>query len=37
VTNIFFARPEDYVKAVQRIYHVSGASSFIDLPVVPAH
>jgi putative CocE/NonD family hydrolase len=37
VSNIFFAKPEDYVRAVQRIYHVSGASSFIDLPVVPAH
>ena len=37
VTNIFFAKPEDYVKAVQRIYHVTGASSFIDLPVVPAN
>jgi predicted acyl esterase len=35
VTNIFFAEPEDYVKAVQRIYHANGASSFIDLPVVP--
>src|ERR1700733_2298205 len=35
VTNIFFAKREDYVKAVQRIYHVSGAFSFIDLPVVP--
>jgi uncharacterized protein len=34
VTNIFFAKPEDYVSAVQRIYHATGASSFIDLPVV---
>jgi len=30
VPNIFFARPSDYVKATQRIYH----SSYIDLPVV---
>jgi putative CocE/NonD family hydrolase len=37
VPNIFFAKPQDYVKAVQRIYHVSGASSFVDLPVVPTH
>jgi putative CocE/NonD family hydrolase len=37
VTNIFFAKPEDYVKAVQRIYHVRGASSFVDLPVAAAH
>jgi uncharacterized protein len=35
VTNIFFAAPQDYAKAVQRIYHVTSASSFIDLPVVP--
>jgi uncharacterized protein len=35
VPNIFFAKPADYVKAVQRIYHVSGASSLVDLPVVP--
>ena len=34
VPNIFFAKPADYVKAVQRIYHVSGASSYVDLPVV---
>ena len=33
VTNIFFAAPQDYAKAVQRIYHVTSASSFIDLPV----
>jgi uncharacterized protein len=37
VPNIFFARPEDYVKATQRIYHAPGEESFIDLPVVPAH
>jgi putative CocE/NonD family hydrolase len=35
VPNIFFAKPQDYVKAVQHIYHVTGAASFIDLPVVP--
>ncbi len=35
--NIFFAKPEGYVKATQRIYHTAGALSFIDLPVVPAH
>jgi uncharacterized protein len=37
VPNIFFAKPGDYVKTVQRVYHASGASSFVDLPVVPAH
>ena len=36
VTNIFFAKPEDYVKATQRVYHARDAASFIDLPVVPA-
>ena len=36
VFNIFFAKPEDYIKATQRIYHAVGAASFIDLPVVPA-
>ena len=30
VENIFFARPEDYKKATQRVYH----SSFVELPVV---
>ncbi len=34
VENIFFAGPEDYRKATQRVYHGGGASSFIDLPVV---
>jgi len=37
VTNIFFARPEDYVRATQRVYHAKGEASFIALPVVPAH
>jgi putative CocE/NonD family hydrolase len=36
VPNIFFAKPGDYVKATQRIYHAAGAASFIDLPVVSA-
>jgi predicted acyl esterase len=30
VPNIFFAKPADYKKATQRVYH----GSFIDLPVV---
>ena len=34
VPNIFFAKPADYVKATQRVYHAQGAASFIDLPVV---
>ena len=36
VPNIFFAKPEDYRKATQRVYHAPGAASFIELPVVPA-
>jgi uncharacterized protein len=36
IPNIFLARPEDYVKATERIYHAAGAASFISLPVVPA-
>jgi len=36
VPNIFHAKPSDYVKATQRVYHAPGAASFIDLPVVPA-
>ncbi|HSL22962.1 MAG TPA: CocE/NonD family hydrolase [Vicinamibacterales bacterium] len=34
VPNIFFARPADYVKATQRVYHAADAASFIELPVV---
>jgi uncharacterized protein len=34
VPNIFWAKPGDYVKATQRIYHAPGQASFIDLPVV---
>jgi putative CocE/NonD family hydrolase len=34
VGNIFLAKPGDYVKATQRIYHAPGESSYIELPVV---
>ncbi|HET9994956.1 MAG TPA: CocE/NonD family hydrolase [Candidatus Acidoferrum sp.] len=34
VPNIFWAKPGDYKKAVQRIYHAPGRTSFIDLPLV---
>ncbi len=27
VDNIFFAKPVDYVKATQRVFHVPGAAS----------
>lgn len=33
VPNIFFARPGDYRKATQRIWHAPGAASHIELPV----
>lgn len=36
VPNIFFAKPGDYKKATQRIYHSSGAGSSIELPIVEA-
>jgi predicted acyl esterase len=34
VPNIFFAKAEDYKKAVQRVYHAPRETSFVDLPVV---
>jgi putative CocE/NonD family hydrolase len=34
VPNIFWAKPADYVKAVQRVYHAPGQASFIELPLV---
>ena len=34
VPNIFWAKPGDYRKAVQRIYHAPDRASFIELPVV---
>ena len=34
VSNIFWAKPEDYRKAVQRVYHAPGQASFIELPLV---
>jgi putative CocE/NonD family hydrolase len=36
VPNIFWAKPADYVKATQRVYHATGAASSIELPVVTA-
>ena len=35
VENIFFAKPGDYQKATQRVYHQPKAATSIDLPVVP--
>ena len=34
VPNIFWAKPEDYRKAVQRVYLAPGAASFVELPLV---
>jgi putative CocE/NonD family hydrolase len=33
VPNIFWARPGDYQKAVQRVYHAPGEASAIELPM----
>jgi uncharacterized protein len=34
VPNIFWAKPADFEKATQRIYHAPGHTSFIELPIV---
>jgi len=34
VQNIFWAKPGDYQKALQRVYHAAGEASFVELPVV---
>jgi uncharacterized protein len=34
VPNIFLAKPSDYRKATQRIYHAPGQATFIELPLV---
>ena len=34
VPNIFWARPEDYKRAVQRIFHAPAQPSFVELPLV---
>ena len=34
VPSIFWAKPDDYKKAVQRVYHTAGQESYIELPVV---
>jgi uncharacterized protein len=36
VPNIFWAKPEDFKKATQRIYHVPGRESYVELPVATA-
>ena len=34
VPNIFEAKPADYQKATQRVFHEPGEASFISLPVI---
>ena len=34
VKNIFWAKPGDYKKATQRIFHSAGQASFVELPIV---
>ncbi|MGC9947657.1 MAG: CocE/NonD family hydrolase [Bryobacteraceae bacterium] len=34
VANIFWAKPEDYRRALQRVYHAPGQASYVELPVV---
>ncbi len=34
VPNIFWAKPADYKKTVQRVHHAPGQATFIELPVV---
>src|SRR5271165_4218 len=33
VPSIFWAKPDDFRKATQRIYHAAGSTSFIELPL----
>ena len=35
VPNIFFAKPQEFTKATQRVWHEPGNASYISLPVVP--
>ena len=34
VPNIFWAKPGDFKKATQRVYHAPGKASFVELPVI---
>ncbi len=36
VQNIFWAKPEDYRNAVQRVFHSPDNASYLELPLVPA-
>jgi predicted acyl esterase len=34
VPNVFWAKPQDYRKATQRIHHAPGQASYVELPIV---
>jgi predicted acyl esterase len=34
VPNIFWAKPDEYRTAIQRVYHAPGLMSFVELPLV---
>ena len=36
ISNIMFAKPEDFTKATQRIWHMPEQASAIELPVISA-
>ena len=36
VPNIFNAKPQDYVKATQRVWHEAAHASYISLPILPS-
>ncbi|HEX8557890.1 MAG TPA: CocE/NonD family hydrolase [Pyrinomonadaceae bacterium] len=36
VPNIFWAKPSDFRRATQRVYHAPGRASFVELPLVTA-
>jgi len=35
VPNIMEAKPGDYVKATQRVWHTGATASYVSMPVVP--
>jgi len=37
VSNIFWAKPGDYHKATQHVYHAPGEASFVEIPLVVTH
>jgi putative CocE/NonD family hydrolase len=37
VTNILVAKPTDYRKAVQHVYHAGANASFVELPLIGGH